>query len=72
MKNAIRVNRLVVDAEKGVNVGDAILGAIELATYEEREVELIHNDRSFKICPGELVQWIYNNRERRETGCPID
>jgi len=52
---SIKIDKIKISAKIGANLYNCILDAIELSVSEKRIVELIHNDRLYKIDYNQLV-----------------
>lgn len=63
----IIVDHIVVKSHKGVSRYEAIRGALRLALKEERVVELNFDKSRFVIKPAQLIEFIYNETEMKET-----
>ena len=66
MSEHIVVRRIEVDAKVGRTEREAIQSSLFLALTENRWVRLSFNERSFDIDPANVIEFIYNNRERKE------
>jgi len=73
MSEHIVVRRIEVDAKVGRTEREAIQSSLVLALTENRWVRLSFNERSFDIDersfdidPANVIEFIYNNRERKE------
>jgi hypothetical protein len=51
----IDIDYIQVSADKGSRVGDCFQEALILATTEWRNVNLIHNGKTYKIRPNDLL-----------------
>lgn len=49
---------IVAKANPGANIGDCIKDCIVAAIQEDISIELIHNDRLFRIDPSNLINYI--------------
>jgi hypothetical protein len=57
---SITIDKVKINAKIGANLYNCILDAIELSVSEKRIVELIHNDRLYKIDHDQLVGIVEN------------
>ena len=55
---SIRIAKIIVYARAGKTNEDCAAEAIELAVKKRKDVELIHNDKSYMIRPNDLISCI--------------
>jgi hypothetical protein len=58
----IEIEKIVVHAESGSTLTNCIRECIKLAAEEWKQVELIHNEKIYKINPDDLYETVYSKK----------